>query len=145
MVQKVTHTSSSAFIFQENENTWLYEEIREIHQIRYLLKHCALEIFLVNGKTFLLAFANQEIRDHVLSLVFNSFSANLILPQLKSKPLPHLVDYEAQVLLKGGIMTMSITEKWQNGLLSNFEYLMHVNTLAGRTVNDLNQYTFFFF
>lgn len=31
----------------------------------------------------------------------------------------------------------------QKGELSNFEYLMHLNTLAGRTYNDLMQYPIF--
>ena len=31
----------------------------------------------------------------------------------------------------------------QNGELSNFEYLMHLNTLAGRSYNDLMQYPIF--
>lgn len=38
---------------------------------------------------------------------------------------------------------MSITKKWQKGLISNFEYLMHLNTIAGRTFNDLTQYPIF--
>eukprot|EP00064_Thunnus_orientalis_P000518 superscaffoldBa00000026_g519 len=33
--------------------------------------------------------------------------------------------------------------KWQKGEISNFEYLMHLNTLAGRTYNDLMQYPVF--
>jgi hypothetical protein len=35
------------------------------------------------------------------------------------------------------------TEKWQNREISNFEYLMHLNTIAGRTYNDLTQYPIF--
>lgn len=31
----------------------------------------------------------------------------------------------------------------QRGEMSNFEYLMHLNTLAGRTYNDLMQYPVF--
>jgi hypothetical protein len=38
---------------------------------------------------------------------------------------------------------MSITEKWRKGLVSNFEYLMHLNTLSGRSFNDLTQYPVF--
>jgi hypothetical protein len=29
---------------------------------------------------------------------------------------------------------------WQEGDISNLQYLMHLNTLAGRSYNDLTQY-----
>ncbi|KAM3188039.1 Neurobeachin-like protein 2 [Hymenolepis weldensis] len=30
--------------------------------------------------------------------------------------------------------------RWANREISNFEYLMRLNTIAGRTYNDLSQY-----
>lgn len=36
-----------------------------------------------------------------------------------------------------------MTLKWQRREVSNFEYLMFLNTIAGRTYNDLNQYPVF--
>ena len=38
---------------------------------------------------------------------------------------------------------MSITQKWKKRLIGNFEYLQHLNTLAGRSLNDLTQYPVF--
>ena len=32
---------------------------------------------------------------------------------------------------------------FQNGEITNFQYLMHLNTLAGRSYNDLMQYPIF--
>ena len=37
----------------------------------------------------------------------------------------------------------SMTAKWQRREISNFDYLMYLNTIAGRTHNDLNQYPVF--
>lgn len=37
----------------------------------------------------------------------------------------------------------SIVQKWQRGEISNFNYLMALNTMAGRTYNDLSQYPIF--
>ena len=37
----------------------------------------------------------------------------------------------------------NMTQKWQRREISNFEYLMFLNTIAGRTYNDLNQYPVF--
>ncbi|KAK6051161.1 Beige/BEACH domain protein, partial [Cooperia oncophora] len=34
----------------------------------------------------------------------------------------------------------SVTQRWLNGQITNFQYLIHLNTLAGRSYNDLSQY-----
>lgn len=34
-------------------------------------------------------------------------------------------------------------QKWQRREIANFDYLMFLNTIAGRTYNDLNQYPVF--
>ncbi|KAG0411076.1 hypothetical protein HPB47_011819 [Ixodes persulcatus] len=36
-----------------------------------------------------------------------------------------------------------LTQRWVNREISSFEYLMHLNTIAGRTYNDLSQYPVF--
>uniref|UniRef100_A0A8C2I5E9 LPS responsive beige-like anchor protein n=1 Tax=Cyprinus carpio TaxID=7962 RepID=A0A8C2I5E9_CYPCA len=37
----------------------------------------------------------------------------------------------------------NVTQRWQRREISNFEYLMFLNTISGRTFNDLNQYPVF--
>merc|ERR1719444_651095 len=37
----------------------------------------------------------------------------------------------------------TLTKLWQNRLISNFDYLMHLNILAGRSFNDIAQYPVF--
>ncbi|GFN84010.1 histone-lysine N-methyltransferase SETMAR [Plakobranchus ocellatus] len=37
----------------------------------------------------------------------------------------------------------NMTQKWQKREISNFDYIMYLNTIAGRTYNDLNQYPVF--
>ena len=34
----------------------------------------------------------------------------------------------------------NITDRWVNREISNFEYLMHLNALAGRSYSDVTQY-----
>lgn len=41
------------------------------------------------------------------------------------------------------VMAKSFSKRWQNGEISNFQYLMHLNTLAGRGYSDLTQYPVF--
>lgn len=36
-----------------------------------------------------------------------------------------------------------MTRRWQARDLSNLDYLLHLNALAGRTPNDLHQYPVF--
>ncbi|KAJ6337044.1 hypothetical protein OIU76_006833 [Salix suchowensis] len=40
-------------------------------------------------------------------------------------------------------MAKSFSKRWQNGEISNFQYIMHLNTLAGRGYSDLTQYPVF--
>ena len=43
--------------------SWMYEDIKEIHMRWYQLRDNALEIFLTNGQTLLLAFENGKVSD----------------------------------------------------------------------------------
>uniref|UniRef100_A0A6B2KY56 BEACH domain-containing protein n=1 Tax=Arcella intermedia TaxID=1963864 RepID=A0A6B2KY56_9EUKA len=103
-----------------------YEYIKEIHNRRYLLKNIALEIFLTTGKTYFLAFMTETDR-------------NKTYEKLLKMELPNLTR-EAETLLSPSMLSPSITQKWQKGLITNFEYLMILNTLSERTFNDLTQY-----
>uniref|UniRef100_A0ABM0M5Y3 Lysosomal-trafficking regulator-like n=1 Tax=Saccoglossus kowalevskii TaxID=10224 RepID=A0ABM0M5Y3_SACKO len=102
--------------------SWSYEDIKEIHKRWYQLRDHGLEIFLTNGKTFLLAFETTKER-------------NLVCRQLMSMELPNLVELDGN--------TNAITNAWKNGQMTNFEYLMQLNKIAGRTFNDLMQYPVF--
>ena len=44
----------------------------------------------------------------------------------------------ADVFQRSGIM-----DKWRKREMSNFEYLMRINTIAGRSYNDTTQYPVF--
>ena len=41
------------------------------------------------------------------------------------------------------LFVSTITTLWQNGEITNFEYLMHINAAAGRSFQDLTQYPVF--
>lgn len=104
---------------------WLSASVQEVHDRRYLLQQTALEIYLTDGTTIFMVFADKQTRDSVQKL-------------LLSLDLPNFVDYNSTV--KGSLVRDSISNQWAKGIISNFEYLMHVNKLAGRTFNDLTQY-----
>ena len=43
----------------------------------------------------------------------------------------------------GGNVAHNVTLKWKRGEMSNFAYLIFLNTLAGRSFNDITQYPVF--
>ncbi|KAJ8286941.1 hypothetical protein GJAV_G00045150 [Gymnothorax javanicus] len=55
----------------------------------------------------------------------------------------HLLVPSRSGLLSTLVGERSVTQRWERGEISNFQYLMHLNTLAGRSYNDLMQYPVF--
>uniref|UniRef100_A0A8C2D486 Neurobeachin-like protein 2 n=1 Tax=Cyprinus carpio TaxID=7962 RepID=A0A8C2D486_CYPCA len=105
---------------------WPLSQIREIHLRRYNLRRSALEIFLIDQTSYFLNF-KKEVRNNV-------YSRMLLLRSLSLH-----ATHSPQELLKAS----GLTQKWVNREISNFDYLMQLNTIAGRTYNDLAQYPVF--
>ncbi|XP_058507212.1 lysosomal-trafficking regulator isoform X4 [Solea solea] len=101
--------------------SWTYEEIKEVHKRWWQLRDNAVEIFLTNGRTLLLAFDNTKFRDDVYHNILTS-------------DLPNLLEH--------GNIT-ALTQLWGSSQITNFEYLTHLNKHAGRSFNDLMQYPVF--
>uniref|UniRef100_A0A915IK38 WD repeat and FYVE domain-containing protein 3 n=1 Tax=Romanomermis culicivorax TaxID=13658 RepID=A0A915IK38_ROMCU len=120
-----------------------YEDIREVHKRRYLLQPIALEVFSNDGRNYLLAFP-KRVRNKVYSK-FLAVARRLIDTADQSVSGQRTsVNLEAGASLFGALMgEMSVTQRWARGELTNFQYLMHLNTLAGRSYNDLSQYPIF--
>lgn len=49
------------FLQNDYSHVLKFDEVKEIHNRRYSLKEKAVEIFLTNGKTFLIAFHSQKV------------------------------------------------------------------------------------
>ncbi|CAD5218465.1 unnamed protein product [Bursaphelenchus okinawaensis] len=113
-------------------NKFAYEDIRDVHKRRYLLQPIALELFSGDGRNFLIAFP-RKIRDRVHQKL-------LTLARKSSTEEKEGTAFLGQILPFG---QSTVTQKWVRGEVSNFNYLMHLNTLAGRTYNDLSQYPVF--
>ncbi|CAG9772021.1 unnamed protein product [Ceutorhynchus assimilis] len=98
--------------------------IKRIVKRRFLLRHIGLEIYSSNSTAsnlpIYLSLRNQNERDSL-------YEALLDQPELKLDNLQQDV----------------ITLQWQNGIISNYEYLQYINSLGDRTVNDLTQYPVF--
>uniref|UniRef100_A0A8C9V1S1 LPS-responsive vesicle trafficking, beach and anchor containing n=1 Tax=Scleropages formosus TaxID=113540 RepID=A0A8C9V1S1_SCLFO len=114
---------------------WLFTEIRAIFSRRYLLQNTALEIFLANRTAVMFNFADQTtVKKVVQRLPCVGVGTSYGLPQSRRVSLAR-----PKQLFKESNMT----ERWQRRDISNFEYLMFLNTISGRTYCDLSQYPVF--
>ncbi|KAJ4811845.1 WD-40 repeat family protein / beige-like protein [Rhynchospora pubera] len=116
---------------RERDRSWLISSLRQILSRRYLLRRSALELFMVDRSNFFFDFGNIEARKSAYKAI------------VQSRP-PHLNDIflatqrPEQILKRTQLM-----ERWSRWEISNFEYLMELNTLAGRSYNDITQYPVF--
>nr|CAH7741761.1 unnamed protein product [Callosobruchus chinensis] len=97
--------------------------IKRIIKRRFLLRHIGLEIYSNETSTnphIYFSFRNQTQRDSLYECLLQQ-------PELK------LDDIRQDV----------ITLQWQNGVISNYEYLLYINSIGDRTINDLTQYPVF--
>eukprot|EP00051_Salpingoeca_urceolata_P023614 m.403899 g.403899 ORF g.403899 m.403899 type:complete len:3205 (-) comp20124_c0_seq3:182-9796(-) len=103
---------------------WPLTLVKEVYKRRYLLQHNSLEIFLSNGTTLLVVFESTTVRDEVIQ-------------QFSDGCMAEFIDNT------GDTRVDAFAKQWQKGTMSNFEYIMTLNKLAGRTFNDLTQYPVF--
>ncbi|KAF2366372.1 protein of unknown function DUF4704 [Trinorchestia longiramus] len=121
-----------------------YDEIREALQRRYLLQPIAIEIFSSDGRNYLLAFPKAKERNKVYQrlLVVCTGLADSAHQSVEGQRRSASVE-QTGGLFSSLIGETSVTHRWVRGEISNFQYLMHLNTLAGRSYNDLMQYPIF--
>ena len=85
--------------------------------------------FQVDQTNYLLNFKTIRIRNKVYS-------------KFLALKLPNII-YSSGRTPTDALKASGLTLKWVNRDISNFEYLMGLNTIAGRTFNDLSQYPVF--
>ncbi|XP_015806865.2 neurobeachin isoform X1 [Nothobranchius furzeri] len=114
---------------------WMFSEIRAVFSRRYLLQNTALEVFMANRTSVMFNFPDQAtVKKVVYCLPRVGVGTSYGLPQARRISLA-----TSRQLFKSSNMT----QRWQRREISNFEYLMFLNTISGRTYNDLNQYPVF--
>ncbi|GCB70856.1 hypothetical protein scyTo_0008692, partial [Scyliorhinus torazame] len=102
--------------------------LQELHLRRYNLRRSALEFFFIDRSNYFVNF-KKKVRNKVYSRILWARPTNLFNFNSRSP----------QELLKAS----GLTQEWVQRKISNFEYLMKLNTIAGRTYNDLSQYPVF--
>ncbi|XP_056618979.1 LOW QUALITY PROTEIN: neurobeachin-like protein 2 [Triplophysa dalaica] len=103
-------------------------QLREVHLRRYNLRRSALELFFIDQAHYFINF-RKGLRNSVYTRILGLRPPNLF----------YFGSRSPQELLKAS----NLTQRWICREISNFEYLMQLNTIAGRTYNDLSQYPVF--
>ncbi|KAI0597278.1 hypothetical protein F4775DRAFT_602867 [Biscogniauxia sp. FL1348] len=139
----------------QESRSWRWHDVISISKRRFLFRDVAIEIFFTDGRSYLLTAKNPVLRDEVFARL-----AHKTPHTAGANSLPNPEDAWRLESLKvmeespqsfgskfGSIFNSSpwnpIMRRWQKGEISNFHYLMLINTMAGRTFNDLTQYPVF--
>jgi hypothetical protein len=135
--------------------SWKWTDIISVSKRRFLFRDVAMELFFADGRSYLLTVMSPTTRNELHSTI--SAKAPPYVNGASSLSPENLWRYEslrspdeepktigtkfANVFGQGA--SIPATRKWQKGEISNFHYLMLINTMAGRTYNDLTQYPVF--
>ncbi|KAI5395086.1 protein SPIRRIG [Lathyrus oleraceus] len=119
---------------------WKLDSVHEILKRDYQLRPVAVEIFSMDGCNDLLVFHKKEREEVFKNLVAMNLPRNSMLDTTISGSSKQESN-EGSRLFK--VVAKSFSKRWQSGEISNFQYLMHLNTLAGRGYSDLTQYPVF--
>jgi hypothetical protein len=134
---------------------WKWSEVISISKRRFLHRDVAIEMFFDDGRSYLLTAISNQARNDIHSRLI-SRAPQVVKPELLANSeiswrLDSLRNPEEAPQTLGSrfasafssVSSHPVTRKWIKGEISNFHYLMFVNTLAGRTFNDLTQYPVF--
>ncbi|KAF2221703.1 hypothetical protein BDZ85DRAFT_313918 [Elsinoe ampelina] len=135
--------------------SWPWKDVLSMSKRRFLFRDVAVEVFFNDGRSYLLIFLNPAVRNAVYNDISNQ-APHIIGPSstiseedqwridcLRSpEDIPQTIGNKFANVFNS-TSTNSATRKWVRGEISNFHYLMLVNTMAGRTFNDLTQYPVF--
>ena len=118
---------------------WQYAQLQQVHKRCYNLQPVAMELFATDGTNQLIVFANTVTRDRVYAQLRS------LVTWTDTSTLMHSTTECGLAILQDArsMWCERLSTAWRERKLSNFEYLMMLNTLAGRTYNDLTQYPVF--
>ena len=128
---------------------WSNDQLVSASQRRFLFRDVALELFFSDGRSCLITMSSAD----------RNRAYNKLIPRISAKvpsSIFQAVDGSEDVKAVGAVALTSqlgsrlanvlsathsipATKSWEKGQISNFHYLMILNSLAGRSYNDLTQ------
>lgn len=150
----VGSTRTKHSIGDQEARHWTWAEVLSVSRRRFLLRDVAIEVFFTDGRSYLLTCMSSKVRDDLYSSIVgraphvHSTTAVANEDAWRLDTLRNPEDAPKNLGSKFGSLFNSgpantATKRWQRGEMSNFQYLMLINTMAGRTFNDLTQYPVF--
>ncbi|KAG5439009.1 hypothetical protein PCANB_002340 [Pneumocystis canis] len=145
---------SKEMFFSKNQHEtkkWPFNQILSIYKRSFLFRDVGLELFFIDGQSFLITLSTKE-RELVYNKLISKLSHTNYLLSKNFLVKDNFIDtIKSQISVSkfgSRVINMfnsshSSLKKWKNGKMSNFHYLMIINTLTGRTYNDLTQYPIF--
>lgn len=127
--------STGDVLYQHRSQRIAFSELYSVYRRRYQLQHTALEFHDVHRNGTLVAFTSNEDREEILTKVLQSKLPKSIF----SSSYGNFISYTKFM----NNLKTKIVNQWVNRKMTNFDFLMHLNSLAGRTFNDLTQYPVF--
>ncbi|XAR62070.1 hypothetical protein NMG60_11016665 [Bertholletia excelsa] len=119
---------------------WNMCKIKAVHWTRYLLRYTAIEIFFSDSVApIFLNFASLKDAKDVGTLIVATRNESLFPKGYRDKS--GIISFIDRRVAQETAETAR--ERWRRREITNFEYLMILNTLAGRSYNDLTQYPVF--
>ncbi|KAL5705340.1 hypothetical protein ACHQM5_023655 [Ranunculus cassubicifolius] len=120
---------------------WNISRVKSVHWTRYLLRYTAIEIFFDDSVSpVFFNFISQKVAKDVGMLIVSTRNESYF-PKGNSRDQIGAISFvDRRVALE---MAEIAQEFWKRRDITNFEYLMIINTLAGRSYNDLTQYPVF--
>ena len=128
--EKATNDLLDTDIFIEEEFNYnkniiiFYDDIEEIVEKRFLYIWQAIEIFLKNGKSYMINMLNKENYEGLTKSLKN---------------IPNVLFREKDFFQK----THELTNFWREKKMDTYEYLLYINKFGSRSFNDISQYYIF--
>lgn len=126
-------TSAKLFVYTDcieifNKKKMIHIDARNIKQIMFrMIRHLptGLEIFTISNESYLLN--------------LDRFNSLTLLTGIKSLDEYNHIEIQTK-MPKEYLESKNITEKWVKHEITNFEYIMELNNISGRSFNDLSNY-----
>jgi len=129
--KKITRSGEGRICNRKGDSRWRLSRLTEVHGRRYMLRAQALELCFADAfELFINFYDGAKIRNHFYSKLRSVCKVPMLHSPRSLNP-------------KSVYNVSTVTDLWCKRQISNFEYIMQLNIMAGRTFNDIRQYPVF--